>query len=101
MATKKKTVTEAVEEAVPAQDTTAMYVGPTIPALGLIQNVVYTGIPESAEPGIKAVPLLSALFISVNQYPEAERAIREETGYIWSAFRAVSEYRSKLKNGGR
>ena len=70
-----------------------MYVGPTVHKLNLIQNVVYQGIPTSAFAAIEETPLIRALFMPVESYPEAEKAIREETGYIWEAWKAALKYK--------
>lgn len=76
-----------------------MYVGPTVPALGLVQNVVYTDIPDTAKSRMEEIRLLGALFVEIKAYPEAEKELRERRGYIWQAFRELAEYRNK--NGGR
>ena len=62
-----------------------MYVGPTIQGIA-IQNRVYTGIPEGAAAAIAKDPELGNLFIPVREYPKANRMLREENGYIYSAF---------------
>ena len=62
-----------------------MYVGPTTPKIG-IQNRVYTEIPQNAQDVIKVVPEISNLFIPVLKYAEANKMIREQNGYIWSAY---------------
>lgn len=72
-----------------------MYVGPTIPGIG-IQNRVYTEIPEAAKEACKDVPEMRNLFIPVIKYPIAEKMLRERKGYIFSAFRKAQEY----KEGG-
>ena len=72
---------------------TLMYVGPTVHKLNLIQNVVYQGIPTGASAAIEETPLIRALFMPVESYPEAEKAIREETGYIWEAWKAALKYK--------
>lgn len=95
---KKKTETVAeevvVEEAVieedaPVQETKApepvMYVGPTIPGIG-IQNRVYTEIPAGAQEAFKEVPELRNLFLPIPQYPKAEQMIRERKGFVHSAY---------------
>lgn len=70
-----------------------MYVGPTIAKLGLIQNVVYTGIPASASAAITDNPMIGNLFIRVADYPKAERSIRERTGLYWLAYNEVQNVR--------
>ncbi len=62
-----------------------MYVGPTIAGFG-IQNRVYTEIPAEAQEEIAKTPELRNLFLQIRQYPKAERQIREEKGYIYSAY---------------
>lgn len=67
-----------------------MYVGPTVPGIG-IQNRVYTEIPEDLDEAMKRLPQLRNLFIPVLKYPMADRMLREQKGYIYSAFNAVLE----------
>lgn len=67
-----------------------MYVGPTIQGIG-IQNRVYKKIPDGAADVIKDNPELKNLFISVSDYPKANRMIREKSGYIFSAFSKALE----------
>lgn len=74
-----------------------MYIGPTITEIGVIRNTMYTEIPDAAQSAKKDCPVLGALFIPVASYAEAERCIRERTGYYWSAFKAALEYQTKLK----
>ena len=71
-----------------------MYVGPTIPGIG-IQNRVYTEIPEAAKEACKDVPEMRNLFIPVIKYPLAEKMLRERKGYIFSAFRKALEYKTE------
>lgn len=73
-----------------------MYVGPTVPAIG-IQNRVYTEIPEGLEDKMKQLPQLRNLFVPVLNYPMAAKMLRERSGYIYSAFNAVLE---KFGQGG-
>lgn len=68
-----------------------MYVGPTIP--GLIQNRVYTEIPEAAKEVASSVPEMMNLFIPVREYSNACVMLREKKGYVYSAFMKV--YASK------
>lgn len=62
-----------------------MYVGPTITGFA-IQNRVYTDIPEAAKEKLKDQPELGNLFIEISDYPKANKMIREQTGYIFSAY---------------
>lgn len=73
-----------------------MYVGPTIPEIA-IQNRVYSDIPAGAAKVIKEVPEFGNLFIAIKDYPMANIMIREQRGYIYSAFRTAL----KIKNGGK
>ena len=79
-----------VEEAAPAETQKApepvMYVGPTIPGIG-IQNRVYTEIPVGAQEAFKELPELRNLFLPILQYPMAEQMIRERKGFVFSAFK--------------
>lgn len=77
--------------------TPLMYVGPTMHKIGVIKNTIYTAIPETAEKAIEEKQILKTLFIRVEQYPEAERSIREESGYFWTAYKAALEYLEILK----
>lgn len=90
--TNKKT--ESVEAAAtPAKPKTVrikkpdpvMYVGPTISGIG-IQNRVYTEIPVGAQAAFEKEPELRNLFIPVIEYPSVGRMLREEKGYIYSAY---------------
>ena len=83
--------TEEVAEA-KAQEP-KMYVGPTIPGVG-IQNRVYTEIPEGAAALIKEHPEFGNLFIAIEEYPKANRMLREGTGYIFSAFNKALGYKN-------
>lgn len=67
-----------------------MYVGPTIRGLG-IQNRVYTEIPDGAKEAIEKQPELRNLFIEVKDYPKANRMLREQNGYIFSAYTKALE----------
>lgn len=73
-------------KAEPKKPEPLMYVGPTVPGFG-IQNRVYTEIPADAAAIIEGDPELGLLFIPVAKYPEANRMLREQDGYIFSAFR--------------
>ena len=73
-----------------------MYVGPTIPGIG-IQNQVFTEIPASAQEVFKKEPELGNLFIAIKDNPEANAMLREKRGYIHSAFNKALE----LKHGGK
>lgn len=70
----KETETQAAAEEVKQEN--LMYVGPTIPGIG-IQNRVYTEIPEAAKKACKDVPEMRNLFIPVIKYPLAEKMLRE------------------------
>ena len=67
----KETETQAAAEEVKQEN--LMYVGPTIPGIG-IQNRVYTEIPEAARKACKNVPEM-------------------RKGYIFSAFKKALKYR--------
>jgi hypothetical protein len=89
MPSKKKETKEAViKEPV-------MYVGPTAHKYGLIQNTVYSDIPETAKPMFEAVPLAGNLIIRIKDYAKAERDINERKGITWQAFLAVLNYVGK------
>lgn len=86
----------AAKQKTAAAPKTVMYVGPTIPGIG-IQNQVFTGIPASAQEAIKAEPEIGNLFIQIKDYPEANAMLREKRGYIYSAYNKALN----LKNGGK
>ena len=86
----KETETQAAVKEVKQEN--LMYVGPTIPGIG-IQNRVYTEIPEAARKACKNVPEMRSLFIPVIKYPIAEKMLREGKGYIFSAFKKALKYR--------
>ncbi len=69
-----------------------MYVGPTVAGIG-IQNRVYTEIPVDAREKATDMPEVMQLFIPVEQYPIANKMLREKKGYIYSAFRKVAGIR--------
>ena len=87
---KPDTTKKSTEEAKAAEP--KMYVGPKIPGIG-IQNRVYTEIPEGAASLIKEHPEFSNLFIAIEEYPKANRMLRERTGYIYSAFNKALGYK--------
>ena len=88
----KETETQTAAEEVKQEN--LMYVGPTIPGIG-IQNSVYTEIPEAEKEACKDVPEMRNLFIPVIKYPIAEKMLRERKGYIFSAFRKALEYKTE------
>lgn len=71
-----------------------MYVGPTIPGIG-IQNTVYAEIPDAVKEAAKGLPVLFDLFVPVMKYPDVERQIREKSGRLHSAFTKVLELKNK------
>jgi len=77
-----------------------MYVGPTIPGIG-IQNRVYTEIPEDAAAACKEVPEIRNLFIPIIKYPAAEQMLRTGKGYIFSAYKKALEYKENKEKGGK
>lgn len=97
MATGKKSNGKKPDELV---KTPLMYVGPTIPQIGCVQNVVYSDIPELAKKAITEKPVIKVLFVLLESYPEAEKDIREQSGYYWAAYKAALQYQAELKNGG-
>lgn len=70
-----------------------MYVGPTVPGIG-IQNRVYTKMPKEAQERAEKVPEIRLLFIPVKAYPRAIQMLRERTGYLYEAYCRVSELRT-------
>ena len=98
MSNKKETAAGAAPKPKPKATAKGpvMYVGPTIPGIG-IQNQVFTEIPASAQEVFKKEPELGNLFIAIKEYPEANAMLREKRGYIHSAFNKALE----LKNGGK
>ena len=67
-----------------------MYVGPTIPGIG-IQNRVYTEIPKEAQEQAEKTPEIGLLFIPVKGYPIANKMLREGTGYLYDAYQKANE----------
>lgn len=67
-----------------------MYVGPTVPGIG-IQNCVYTEIPASAKDVIRQYPEIGNLFVRIKDYPKINKMLREGQGYICSAFNKAIE----------
>lgn len=74
-----------------------MYVGPTVPGIG-IQNRVYKEIPKEAAERAKEVPEVGLLFLPVKDYPMANKMLRERTGYIYDAYCKAASLR---KGGGK
>lgn len=66
-----------------------MYVGPSLPRFGVVQNVVYTNYPEAFAEAAKTTPRIKQLFINILSYPAAEKSIREQKGYIWEAYKVI------------
>lgn len=94
MATKIKTTNENAAQYIPKKER-VMYVGPTVTNIG-IQNCVYTEIPARAKEIIKEHPEIGNLFIRIEEYPKVNKMLREERGYIYSAFIKAREI--KVKN---
>lgn len=94
MSKKKIEASEAMEVAAEKKDEKKMYVGPTISGLG-IQNRIYEEIPKEAKSVLKEYPELSNLFIAIEDYPKANRMLREKSGYIFSAYQKALEYKNK------
>ena len=70
-----------------------MYVGPTVPGIG-IQNRVYTDIPQEAIAIMNnGHSVIGDLFIKIRDYPAAERMIREKKGYLYNAYLAAQKIR--------
>lgn len=76
-----------------AEPATKMYVGPTVTGFAVC-NTVYKGMPENTAAIIREQPELSNLFIEIADYPKASQMIREQRGYIYSAYAKALE----LKN---
>lgn len=101
MSNKKEAAVTAVAAAeqkpkAKAAKESVMYVGPTVPGIG-IQNQVFSEIPASAQEAIKGEPEIGNLFIAIKNYPEANIMLREKRGYIYRAFNKALN----LKNGGK
>lgn len=84
----------------PAVKEPVMYIGPTASKSGLVQNTVYTDVPETSKKLFEDVPLSKNLLINVKDYAKAEREINGHKGILWQAFLAVLEYNEKSKIGG-
>ena len=89
VAAKEKKTTAKAEEQETGLKGPWMYVGPTVPGIG-IQNRVYTEIPADAAGRAKEVPEVALLFIPVKDYPMANRMLREGAGYIYDAYCKVA-----------
>lgn len=89
MATKTTTQAPVTEAMLKDWDNPKMYVGPSLPQLGVTQNVVYTRYPEAFAEAAKATPRIKQLFVNILSYPNAEKSIREQTGYIWEAYKVI------------
>lgn len=70
-----------------------MYVGPTVPGIG-IQNRVYTDIPQEVVDLMNnGYPVIGDLFIQIRDFPTANRMIREQKGYLHNAYLAAEKIR--------
>lgn len=88
---------EAGEEKEPAGDQEEpkryMYVGPTVPGIG-IQNRVYTDIPQEVVDLMNnGYPVIGDLFIQIRDYPTANRMLREQKGYLYNAYLVAEKIR--------
>ena len=83
----------AVEVKASAEPKLLMYVGPTMTRYGVIQNVIYDGLPETAANMIGKIPLFKSLFVDPAMYPEAEKSIRLMSGHYWAAYQAAVNYK--------
>lgn len=91
-AVKKEDAAPRPKKKAPGMKGPWMYVGPTVPGIG-IQNRVYTEIPADAAGRAKDVPEVGLLFIPIKDYPMANRMLREGTGYIYNAYCKVVQIR--------
>ena len=70
-----------------------MYVGPTVPGIG-IQNRVYTDIPQEVVDLMNnGYPVIGDLFIQIRDFPTANRMIREQKGYLHNAYLVAEKIR--------
>lgn len=97
MSTVEEKTTPEGEKEKPGMKGKWMYVGPTVPGIG-IQNRVYTEIPAEAAGRAKEVPEVRLLFIPVKDYPMANKMLREKTGYIYDAYCKAASLR---RGGGK
>ena len=83
----------AVKAAAEPEDERVMYVGPTITNPPLIQNTVYSSIPQAAQDAFAAHPQLKILFIPMNRLAELkpifDKQMREKKGAYYVAYQAV------------
>ena len=91
-AVKKEDAAPKPKKKVPGMKGPWMYVGPTVPGIG-IQNRVYTEIPADAVGRVKELPEVALLFIPVKDYPLANRMLREGAGYIYDAYCKAAQIR--------
>lgn len=91
-AVKEKKATDKAKEQETGLKGPWMYVGPSVPGIG-IQNRVYTEIPADAAGWAKEIPEVGLLFIPVKDYPMANRMLREGTGYIYDAYCKAAQIR--------
>ena len=75
-----------------------LYVGPTIPTLGLTRNTHYDeGVPQGAVEAMQEVPALKSLFLSdTTNYTQVSNDIRtgvvnpNKGGFYYKTFQAVA-----------
>lgn len=69
-----------------------VYVGPSLPARGLIRSTVYKrGVPESCA----GEPKLAALFVPLSEFCAALAALKVEGSPLWCAYRDAAVAFSK------
>ena len=75
-----------------------LYVGPTLPRIGLIRNTVYSEVPKAAQEAFEKSPQLRALFLKDNRkYPtvaadlERGRTGRDTGGFYYQAYQAAAK----------
>ena len=65
-----------------------IYVGPTIP--GFARNkTIYCSLTDAMKKMVSETPQLSGLFVKLSDYPEAQRQIHDNNGFIYLAYKTA------------
>jgi hypothetical protein len=79
----------AKKKAQPAEATTVVYCGPTIPGVAKQFTFYRDGIPEAMKAAREKTPAMDGLLVPLEELPEAMRQLREGSGPIYTLYRVV------------
>lgn len=78
-----------------------LYAGPTLVGTGLVQNRVFTELPEGTEALCKQIPELRHLLVPLDRFPLVNKQLREGEGVFAIAFREVQKAWAKRTPEGK